>query len=69
MCLIHSADEIVISPHEIVRFLLGGTTYTLGVQGPLNSHSLLEKTIILVRIYNQQFQGTMFLMVFDFQGK
>ena len=31
-------------------------------------NSLLEKTIILVGIYNQQFQGTIFLMVFDFQG-
>ena len=31
-------------------------------------HSLLEKTIVLVGIYNQQFQGTIFLMVFDFQG-
>ena len=29
---------------------------------------LLEKTIILVGIYNQQFQWTIFLMVFDFQG-
>ena len=28
----------------------------------------LEKTIVLVGIYNQQFQGTIFLMVFDFQG-
>ena len=27
------------------------------------------KTIILVGIYNQQFQGTIILMVFDFQGK
>ena len=26
------------------------------------------KNIILVGIYNQQFQGTIFLMVFDFQG-
>ena len=31
-------------------------------------NSLLEKTIVLVGIYNQQFQGTIFLMVFDFQG-
>ena len=38
----------------------------LGVQRPLNS--LLEKIIILVGIYKQQFQGTIFLMVFDFQG-
>ena len=28
----------------------------------------MEKLIILVGIYNQQFQGTIFLMVFDFQG-
>ena len=28
----------------------------------------MEKTIILVGIYNQQFQGTIFLMVFDLQG-
>ena len=27
-----------------------------------------EKTIILVGIYNQQFQGTIVLMVFDLQG-
>ena len=27
-----------------------------------------EKTIILVGIYNQQFQGTIILMVFDLQG-
>ena len=40
--------------------------YTLGVQRPLNG--LSEKTIILVGIYNQQFQGTIILMVFDFQG-
>ena len=33
---------------------------TLGVQRPLNSHSLLEKAIILVGIYNQQIQGTIF---------
>lgn len=26
------------------------------------------KTIVLIRIYNQQFQGTILLMVFDFQG-
>jgi len=26
------------------------------------------KTIVLVGIYNQQFQGTIILMVFDFQG-
>ena len=32
-------------------------------------NSLLEKTIILVGIYNKQFQGTIFLMVVDFQGK
>ena len=24
--------------------------------------------IVLVRVFNQQFQGTIFLMVFDFQG-
>ena len=28
----------------------------------------MEKTIILVRIYNQQFQGTIFFMVGDFRG-
>ena len=28
-----------------------------------------EKTIILVGIYNQQFQGTIILMVFDLQGR
>ena len=28
-----------------------------------------RKTIVLVGIYNQQFQGTIILMVFDFQGK
>ena len=28
-----------------------------------------EETIILVGIYNQQFQGTIVLMVFDLQGK
>ena len=39
---------------------------TLGVQRPLNN---MEKTIVLVGIYNQQFQGTIFLMVCDFQGK
>ncbi len=27
-----------------------------------------EKTIVLVGIYNQQFQGTIILMVFDLQG-
>ena len=27
-----------------------------------------KKTIVLVGIYNQQFQGTIILMVFDFQG-
>ena len=27
------------------------------------------KTIVLVRVYNQQFQGTILLMAFDFQGK
>ena len=26
------------------------------------------KTIVLVRVYNQQFQGTILLMAFDFQG-
>ena len=26
------------------------------------------KTIVLVRVYNQQFQGTIVSMVFDFQG-
>ena len=26
------------------------------------------KAIVLVGIYNQQFQGTVILMVFDFQG-
>ena len=26
------------------------------------------KTSVLVRVYNQQFQGTMLLMVFDFLG-
>ena len=31
-------------------------------------NGLLEKNIILVRIYNQQFQATISLMVFDFQG-
>ena len=31
-------------------------------------NSLLEKTIILVGIYNQQFQDYLVLMVFDFQG-
>ena len=33
----------------------------------LNGFSV--KTIVLVGIYNQQFQGTIILMVFDFQGK
>ena len=32
----------------------------------LNGFSV--KTIVLVGIYNQQFQGTIILMVFDFQG-
>ena len=41
---------------------------TLGVQRPLNKWPKSEKTIILVGIYNQQFQGTIILMVFDFQG-
>ncbi len=27
-----------------------------------------KKNIILVGIYNQQFQGTIILMAFDFQG-
>ena len=27
-----------------------------------------EKTIVLVRVYNQQFQGTILFMDFDFQG-
>ncbi len=31
-------------------------------------NGLLEKTIVLVEIYNQQFRGTIVLMVFDFQG-
>ncbi len=39
----------------------------LGVQRPWNIY-ILEKTMILVGIYNQQFQGTIFLMVFYFQG-
>ena len=30
--------------------------------------SVSVKTIVLVGIYNQQFQGTIILMVFDFQG-
>ena len=30
-------------------------------------NGLSEKTIILVGIYNQQFQGTIILMVFDLQ--
>lgn len=35
---------------------------------PLNFHSLLEKTIILAGIYNQQFQESIILMVSDLQG-
>ena len=32
-------------------------------------HGLLENTIILARNYNQQFQETIFKMLFDFQGE
>ena len=31
-------------------------------------NSLWEKTIVFVGFYNQQFQGAIFKMVFDFQG-
>ena len=31
-------------------------------------YGLSEKTIVLVRVYNQQFQGTILLTVFDLQG-
>jgi len=34
----------------------------------INFNGLSEKTIISVEIYNQQFQGTIILMVFDLQG-
>ena len=42
-------------------------TYTLGVQRPLNKWSF-GKDHYFREIYNKQFQGTIFLMVFDFQG-
>ena len=32
-------------------------------------NGLLEKTIVSVEIYHQQFRGTIILMVFDFQGR
>ena len=32
-------------------------------------YGLSEKTIVLVRVYNQQFQGTILLTVFDLQGR
>ena len=41
--------------------------YTMRFQMPLNEWSWTEKTMIFVGIYNQQFQGTIILMVFDFQ--
>ena len=37
--------------------------FTLGVQRPLNEYPFGSSTIVLVGIYNQQFQGTIFLMV------
>ena len=34
----------------------------------IHFNGISDKTIILVEIYNQQFQGTIILMVFDLQG-
>ena len=43
-------------------------TYTLEVERLFIVFFFSEKTIILVGICNQQFQGTIILMVFDLQG-
>ena len=43
-------------------------TYPLEVDFDYLLNGFSEKTIILVGIYNQQFQGTIILMVFDLQG-
>ena len=43
-------------------------TYPGSPVRPLNKWPKSEKTIILVGICNQQFQGTIILMVFDLQG-
>ena len=43
-------------------------TYTLEVQRLFFMYGFSVKTIVLVRVYNQQFQGTILLMAFDFQG-
>ena len=39
-----------------------------GSRKTINLIAFPKKTIILVGIYNQQFQGTIILMVFDLQG-
>ena len=45
-----------------------GYTFTLEVQVDYFLNVFSVKTIVLVGIYNQQFKGTIFFMVFDFQG-
>ena len=39
-----------------------------GIPKTIHSNGFSEKIIILVVIYNQQFQGTIVLMVYDFKG-
>ena len=59
----------------IQSYVISGFSKTLIIYTIPGSRSRLffecfcsVKTIVLVRVYNQQFQGNIILMVFDFQG-
>ena len=52
----------------VVFFLRGALIQSPGGPKAIKKNGFPRKTLILVGIYNQQFQGTIILMVFDFQG-
>ena len=76
------SGQILATSHDLTikgSFLEGNSPYFRkiqvgGILQPCKSkdyflNGFSVKTIVLVGIYNQQFQGTIILMVFDFQGQ